>query len=61
MSFLCVLVRSLGVFQRLAGVFVSSQMIFFPVVLGGGTMCMCGEHVKLSGFLMGVFHNIPSA
>jgi len=52
MSLLCVLIGSLGVFQRLTGVFVSGQMIFLSVMLGGSTMCMCGEHVKLSGFLM---------
>ena len=52
MSFLCVLVCPFGVLQRLPGVFVSGQVIFFSVMLGGSTMCMSGEHVKLSGFLM---------
>jgi hypothetical protein len=42
MRFLRVLVCPFGVLQCLPGVFVSSQMILFSVMLGGGTMCMCG-------------------
>src|SRR5258708_16839355 len=52
MSCLCMLVCSFGVLQRFPGVFVSGQVIFFSVMLGGSTVCVSGEHVKLSGFLM---------
>ena len=56
MSLLCVLVGSLRVLERLPGEFVSGQVIFFSVMLGGGAMGMGGEHVKFSGPLVGVFH-----
>ena len=52
MGFLCLLECPFGVLQCLPGVFVTGHMIFFSVMLGGGTMCMGGEHVKLSGFFV---------
>jgi hypothetical protein len=58
MGLLSVLVGSLRVLKRLSGEFVSGQVIFFSVMLGGSAMSMRGEHVKFSGLLVGVFHDL---
>ena len=52
MGFLCLLECPFGVLQCLAGVFVAGHMILVSVMLGGSTMCMGREHVKLSGFFV---------
>ena len=52
MGFLCLLECPFGVLQCLPGLFVCGQMIFFSVMLGSSAVCMSGEHVKLSGFLV---------
>jgi hypothetical protein len=43
-----------GMFQSLSGVLVSSLMIFFSVVSGGGAVRVCGELVVLGGSLVRV-------
>jgi hypothetical protein len=58
MSLLCVLVGSFRVLEGLPGEFVSGQVIFFSVMLGGSAVGLGGEHVKFSGLLVGVFHDL---
>jgi len=41
-----------GVLERLAGTFVSGQMIFFPVLLGGHPVIVSGKVVQFGGFLI---------
>jgi hypothetical protein len=43
-----------GMFQSLSGVLMTSLMIFFSVVSGGGAVRVCGEFVELGGSLVRV-------
>ena len=42
------------VFQRLSGMFVPGQVIFFPVVRGGSPVRVCGEFVEFGSSLVRV-------
>jgi hypothetical protein len=58
-SFLRRLESPIGMFKRLFGVLVSSLVIFFPVVCGGGTVRMGREFVKFGSSLVRViWHRI---
>ena len=60
MSFLRPLESFIGKFQRLFGMLVSGLVIFFPVVRGGGTVCVGGEFVEFGSSLVRVtWHSIP--
>ena len=52
MLLLCVHVSLIGVLQRLSGAFMSGQVIFLSVVLGAGTMGMCGIAAVLGSYLL---------
>jgi hypothetical protein len=54
MSFLRPLESFIGMFQCLPGMLVSGLMIFFPMVRGGGTVCVCGEFVEIGSSLVRV-------
>jgi len=56
MSFLRPLESFIGMFQCLLGVLVSGQVIFFPVVRGGGAMRVCGVFVEFGSSLFGASH-----
>ncbi len=45
-------ISPIGVLQGLSGAFMSSQMIFLSVVLGAGTMGMCGIAAVLGSYLL---------
>jgi hypothetical protein len=45
-------VRLLGILKGLSGQFMPRQVILFSMMLGGGTMSVCGEIVKFSSFPM---------
>ena len=49
-----------GVFQCLFGVLMSGQVIFFAVMRGSSTVCVCGEFVEFRGSLVRViWHGVP--
>jgi hypothetical protein len=52
MSFLRPLESFIGMFQCLLGMLVSGLMIFFPMVRGGGTVCVGGEFMEIGSSLM---------
>jgi hypothetical protein len=52
MSFLRRLESFIGVFKCLLRMLVPCLMIFFPVVHGGGAMCVCGEFVEFGSSLV---------
>jgi len=52
MFLLCLQVSPVGVFKGLLGAFMSSQVIFFSVVLGAGTMCMGSSIMVLGSYLL---------
>jgi hypothetical protein len=52
MSFLRPLESFIGMFQCLPGVLVSGLVIFFPVVRGGGAVCVCGVFVEFGSSLV---------
>jgi hypothetical protein len=54
MSFLRPLEGFVGMFQRLFGMLLPGLVVFFSVVYGSGTVCMCGEFVELGGSLVRV-------
>jgi hypothetical protein len=54
MSFLRPLESFIGMFQCLLGVLVSGQVIFFPVVRGGGAVRVCGVFVEFGSSLVRV-------
>ena len=43
MLLLCVQVSLIGMLKPSSGAFMSGEVIFLPVVLSAGTMCMGGE------------------
>jgi hypothetical protein len=45
-------VSLIGVLKRLPGTFVPGEVIFLPVVLGAGEMCMCGTPTVLGSYLL---------
>jgi hypothetical protein len=59
MSFLRPLESFIGMLQCLFGMFVSSLVIFFPVVRGGSTVRVCGEFMELGSSLVRViWHSV---
>ena len=52
MSFLRPLESFIGMFQCLPGVLVSGLVIFFPMVRGGGAVCVCGVFVEFGSSLV---------
>lgn len=52
MLVLCVQVSLIGVLKDLSGRFMSSQMIFFSMLLGAGTMGMGSKVTVLSSYLL---------
>jgi hypothetical protein len=59
MSFLRPLESFIGMFQCLFGMFVSSLVIFFPVVRRGSTVRVCGEFVVLgSSSVRVIWHSV---
>jgi hypothetical protein len=52
MCFLRGLESSIGMFQGLFGKLVSSLVILFSVVGGGGTVGVCGEFVEFGSSLV---------
>ena len=60
MSFLRRLESFIGMFQCLLGVLVSGQVIFFPVVRGGGAVRVCGVFVEFGSSLVRfIWHCFP--
>jgi hypothetical protein len=60
MSFLRPLESFIGMFQCLPGVLVSGLVIFFPVVRGGGAVCVCGVFVEFGSSLVRfIWHCFP--
>jgi hypothetical protein len=58
--FLRRLMRFLGIFHSLPGMFVPGLMVFLAVMRSRSPVCMRGHVVKLSGSLMRIFcHNLP--
>ena len=49
---LCLQISLVGVLKGLSGAFMSSQVIFFSVVLGAATMGMSGKVMVLSSYLL---------
>lgn len=59
MSFLRPLESFISMFQCLFGMFVSSLVIFFPVVRRGSTVRVCGEFVVLrSSSVRVIWHGV---
>jgi hypothetical protein len=54
MSILRPLESFIGMFQCLLGVLVSGLMISFPMVRGGGAVCVCGEFMEIGSSLVRV-------
>ena len=52
MLLLCVQVSLIGMLMGLSGAFMSGQVIFLSMVLGGGTMGVGGKVMVLSGYLL---------
>ncbi len=53
---LCMQESLRGVFMRLAGTFMPGQVNFFSVMLGAGTVGMCGGVVEFGGYLLRFAH-----
>ena len=49
---LCLQISLVGVLKGLSGAFMSSQVIFFSVVLGAATMGMGGKVMVLGSYLL---------
>jgi hypothetical protein len=46
----------------MSGMLVSGLVIFFPVVRGGSTVCVCGEFVKLGSPLVRlIWHRVSTS
>jgi hypothetical protein len=56
MGLLCVFEGLLGVLKRLPSMFVASQVVFFSMLYGSGTVGVTRTITDFGGFLAGIFH-----